>query len=267
MQARRDKLKGISALSGSTHAGLWLDRFLPEQEVRGAGGEKGSKAEFFRQVAQLGEAEGYAEFFAQRRRAVAQLQAQGLEVEWVTWKVNGRLTTGLGAANVLENGFALHHTYGVPYLPASGLKGLASKIARTRMGEGWQKTASQNLETPGHEANSRWYRMTFGDESEAGGVEFFDALIVPFQQARWQLVADVLTPHHRDYYSNTPNSPPADWDSPVPISFLAVEGCFEAALVGPLGWPTLTRQILEEGLRTEGFGAKTSSGFGRMEPI
>lgn len=36
----------------------------------------------------------------------------------------GRLITGLGGASVYETDIALHHVYGFPYLPASGIKGV-----------------------------------------------------------------------------------------------------------------------------------------------
>lgn len=37
---------------------------------------------------------------------------------------NGRLITGLGGASVYETDITLHHVYGFPYLPASGIKGV-----------------------------------------------------------------------------------------------------------------------------------------------
>lgn len=37
---------------------------------------------------------------------------------------NGRLITGLGGASVYETDITLHHIYGFPYLPASGIKGV-----------------------------------------------------------------------------------------------------------------------------------------------
>src|SRR5438552_14188356 len=39
---------------------------------------------------------------------------------------DGRLIVGLGSENVLETGIRLHHTYGLPLVPGSALKGLAA---------------------------------------------------------------------------------------------------------------------------------------------
>src|SRR5207237_557288 len=41
-------------------------------------------------------------------------------------RVIGRMIIGLGGENVLETGLTLHHIYGVPYIPATALKGLTS---------------------------------------------------------------------------------------------------------------------------------------------
>ena len=46
--------------------------------------------------------------------------------EPIDLQTDGRLVVGLGGENVLETGLRLHHTYGMPILPGSALKGLAA---------------------------------------------------------------------------------------------------------------------------------------------
>jgi len=48
----------------------------------------------------------------------------GENCEVFTKSTAGRLITGLGGASVYETDITLHHVYGFPYLPASGIKGV-----------------------------------------------------------------------------------------------------------------------------------------------
>jgi CRISPR-associated protein Cmr6 len=78
-----------------------------------------------------------------------------------------------------------------------------------------------------------------------------------------------MTPHHLDYYSQKSESPPTDFDSPTPVSFLSVSGTFEIVLgitsaeVDKV-WLDIAWEILQDALKTHGIGGKTSSGYGRM---
>ena len=113
------------------------------------------------------------------------------------------------------------------------------------------------------------YKIVFGDTNDAGYITFFDALYVPETGYQKQpLHPDVITVHHPKYYQGT--TPPADWDSPTPIQFLSATGSYLIALAAPeleeeKKWINATFKILEEALKIMGIGAKTSSGYGRME--
>jgi len=96
-------------------------------------------------------------------------------------------------------------------------------------------------------------------------VTFFDALYVPRSAPQDRpLVLDVVAVHHPEYYRGE-DSPPADWDSPTPVPFVSTRGKFLVALVGPDEWVKAAFQILALALKEAGIGAKTSSGYGRME--
>ena len=264
LKSRRQSLWEDEYLPNSTHVGLFLDRYLYAQEVTGVKDEGGSKAEFFKHAAKIGESSIYPEFFEAHRATLEALESDECEVKFWDVKIVGRVATGLGAARVLENGLAWHRAYGVPILPGSGLKGLATRVARDRLAP---DRIVNNQAVPGE---PRWakagefYRAFFGATDEAGGIHFFDALP---HSGQWKLVNDVLTPHHRDYYGGVADAAPADWDSPVPISFLSVEGTFQIALAGTPGAPDVAWNILRTGLKDEGFGAKTSSGYGRAQEV
>jgi CRISPR-associated protein Cmr6 len=163
---------------------------------------------------------------------------------------------------VLETALTLHRAYGVPYIPGSALKGLASRYAHLYLeGEAWRRDLARF-----HRGEAQ--AGLFGTTEEQGLVVFWDALPLP---GKWKLHPDILNPHHPDYYGSV-KAPPADWDGPKPVPFLSATGTFLLALspapgvspeeAGP--WLRAAWRILAWALREEGVGAKTSSGYGRM---
>ncbi len=160
----------------------------------------------------------------------------------VRGKIDGRLAIGLGISNVLENGLSVHRTYGVPFIPASSLKG----VLRRR------------LDSPGYE---RCVDYLFGKPDAAGVVRFQDALPVKNTP---KLKLEVVTVHHQDYYGG--KAPPTDFDSPVPIHFLAVEGEFLFIAKTPSReWRDYVSRLLRDVLEIDGVGGKRSSGYGRFD--
>ncbi|KGQ21374.2 type III-B CRISPR module RAMP protein Cmr6 [Thermus filiformis] len=249
---RREALKHVRR-PPKTHAGLWLDRYL--QSSRREDAE--AKRTLVREVAGIPEPEEYRDFFRRYREA---LETAGAETRKA--RTLGRLVVGLGGEGVLETSLTLHRTYGVPYIPGSALKGLASRYAHLRLeGEAWRRDLA-------HFQRGEAQAALFGTQEEGGAVVFFDALPLP---GEWKVLEDVLNPHHMDYYTSG-DAPPADWDSPVPVPFLSVTGTFLLALAPAPGvsreaarpWLEAAWQILEWALEEEGVGAKTSSGYGRM---
>ncbi len=234
-----------------THAGLWLDKYI--QSVLKE--DKGAKQKLVREVAEeLGEPQEYKDFFERYQEG---LKAIGAELR--TAQTRGRMVLGLGGEGVLETSLTLHRTYGVPYIPGSALKGLASRYAHLRLeGEAWRRNLAKFY-------RGEAQRALFGTTEEGGAVLFLDALPLP---GKWRLLPDVMTPHHADYY--TRDKPPADWGSPTPVPFLSVHGTFLLALApapgvkDPRPWLKAAWQILEWALAEEGIGGKTGSGYGRM---
>lgn len=243
MDGRRACLSFLTDIPSTAHAGLWLDKYLPDSE-KGKGGEK---AGHFKQAVRAVDSL-YGTFYERWQQSLADIGAKTHQAH-----VLGRLSIGLGGESVLETSISLHRTYGVPYIPGSALKGLAASYTRKRIGGEWGK-------------DSDAYKILFGDVDVAGYVSFYDALYIPgTAKANIPLALDVINVHHPEYYRGEKDAPPADWDSPTPISFLSATGSYLIALHGPDEWVKAAFEILAYALKDEGIGAKTSSGYGRIQ--
>ncbi len=247
MSTRRVFLSSIKLTEApDAHAELWLDRYINDV------GESKKRSDFIAEVSTIPTPGIYVTFY---NRWMQMLKALG--AKWHPARVKTRMIVGLGDESVLETAIALHRIYGVPYIPGSALKGLAASYARQRLAEDWQK-------------DSDAYKVIFGNTDEAGYITFFDALYIPkpgFDHKA--LHPDVITVHHQKYYQD-PNNPPADWDDPNPVPFLTATGNYLIALAGSElekqeEWIEATFTILENALADMGIGAKTSSGYGRMD--
>ncbi|MBI5962257.1 MAG: type III-B CRISPR module RAMP protein Cmr6 [Chloroflexi bacterium] len=239
-QSRRDILQKIT-FGNTAHAGLWLDKFHDAAQNNDA------KRSLVEQVSKINSSP-YPAFFKRWQHSLEQAGAKIRSAE-----VQGRLAINLGTEAVLETSIALHHTYGVPYIPGSALKGLAAHYAVNHLVK-----ADWGMESDAH-------KILFGDAMNAGYVIFFDALYVPDSGINRQaLLPDVITVHHPQYYQ-AGQMPPSDWDSPTPIPFLSATGKYLIALKGPGSWVKKAFDILKFALEEDGIGAKTSSGYGKMK--
>jgi CRISPR-associated protein Cmr6 len=241
---RREVLDGVQAQE-STHAGLWMDRYLCDPEA--------PKQGHLETLETLRVPAGYREFFERWKASLEKLPDTLLTKA----TVRGRMAVGLGAESVLETSVSLHRTYGVPFIPGSGLKGLAAAAAHRHLEHpDWRKAAGGQPVGPSH-------RLLFGELEQGGAVVFHDALWIPDEKLL-PLNLDVMTVHHTHYYQGEP-LPPADWDNPVPVAFASARGSYLIALTGPADWAEAALAILRKALEEDGIGAKTAAGYGRME--
>ncbi len=189
---------------------------------------------------------------AERQKALV----ESLGGEQETFTTDAPFVTGMGLEHPVENGFAWHHTLGVPCLPASSVKGLVRAWAAH-----WQDREESEI--------NRIFGppMEHPDHGRVGSVIVFDALPV----APVALMAEVLTPHDGGWRQGNADAP-SDWHSPVPIPFLAVApGAKFLFSVAPRpGSATGSEDVgqvmtwLAEALEWLGAGAKTAVGFGRF---
>ncbi len=147
--------------------------------------------------------------------------------EWLKFQgvVNDKLIIGLGNHSVFETGITLHHTYGIPYIPGSALKGvLKSYIIEEYFKECMEKCdgkCSKQCEESSNK-DSLFIKIFGGEndrgESVKGKVIFMDC----FPNENFIIKRDIMTPHHKDYYGGDEKLP-LDSDETSPIHFLVVE--------------------------------------------
>ncbi|MEW6309277.1 MAG: type III-B CRISPR module RAMP protein Cmr6, partial [Bacillota bacterium] len=235
------------APAGATHPGAVLQRYLQAHDK----GEARRKllTEAAGSAARIGPV--YASAFARYSETITGVRR--------VFGVVGRMVTGLGTPSPLETGLRLHHTYGTPIIPGSCLKGLAAYYCRRVWGELDERFR------PGDA--SGYYQVLFGTTEDAGRLIFHDAWILPETLAS-SLVEDVITVHHQEYYAG--EAPPTDFDEPIPVPFLSVQGKFLVGVSSNASednagqWAELAMALLAEALEEWGIGGKTTSGYGRL---
>lgn len=247
MRSRRQILDALQPRA-DTHAGLWLDTFREEQ--RNADGTnpeaaKGAPTKLIEQAGRLTVPDGYPAAFERWKAGFSEETATV-----VSARATGRIAIGLGNASPIEVGLTLDHTWGVPILPGSALKGLAAAAAR------------HLHDSPEWIPGGKSYDTLFGTTEVAGAVDFMDAWWDP-RGAALPIHLDVMTVHHAQYYM-TGSVPPADTDAPNPVSFATVNGKYLFVVVGPKAWREAAMTLLSEGMSNLGIGAKTNAGYGRM---
>ncbi len=173
-----------------------------------------------------------------------------------------RLITGLGQTHPTETGMVLDHNLGIPYIPASSIKGLVRAGRRLNLGLSDEKKDNDS---------STLIPAMFGGQNEMGKVIFLDA----YPEDVPDLELDIMTPHYSDYYKEKDPEWPGDWMTPTPIKFLTVSAgtvfIFRALIdkaVNLKSEGTLFKEVESAFVTTltvEGVGAKTSVGYGRFK--
>lgn len=261
---------------------LKLNQFARFEEKENKRGELDRKFIFFKgKKIQIGH--NFGKLFhkdeaqlANRQKAAAKslfpgdghLTAQKFKPDW-------RFVTGLGGHSVYETGLTLHHVYGIPYIPASSVKGVLrswvifSVFGKNEQGEEDIKNAEKRaLACPD-------FCHVFGCPNESvlgkahqGKVTFFDAL----PAGPPKIEPDIMNSHYPKWYGGT--GAPVDTDSPNPVFFLTVVDTPFEFLIGSKKWNLHTETFwgktlaewLSDALYEHGIGAKTAVGYGYFKP-
>lgn len=249
------------------HRGLWFDRFFNGYESTWKVGDTGKKGWIDTVAGKTGDD---AQLDNVKNGLIALIEK--LDGEVCVMKLQWHFATGLGNPHPVENGFAWHHTLGVPYLTGAAVKGLV----RAWLEGGWDdERANEKLH--------RWFGSEDKEPEECkdyatqiGSFIFFDALpITPVK-----LACDIMTPHMGKWYAEGDQIKnvltehgriPADWHNPVPVPFLIAKDIKLMFAIAPRNASAQSElpqvmQALKSALEWLGTGAKTAIGYGRFEP-
>lgn len=191
-----------------------------------------------------------------------------------------RFVTGLGGYSVYETGLTLHHVYGIPYIPATSVKGVLRSWVILQKFENNEGKAIQDecfcqvFGCPSEvtieiEKRKTKYKSHF-EKALKGNVTFFDAL--PTEPPT--IEPDIMNPHYPNWYGEKAKAP-LDTESPVPIFFLTVKNTPFEFLMGSKKWDLTTETFwgktlsdwLKDALEEHGIGAKTAVGYGYMSKV
>lgn len=248
-QLVRSRLAQALRSIAQPHAGLLLTRGWKEH-VQGEG-----------TVEQAGKA-------AHIDRVCAQRPSSLYELAWARWQqattdarrfrglyaeLRQRMFIGLTAGAAIETGVCSSHSYGMPMIPGSSVKGCARAYAKKIGMDGSYRAVlfGEDREEAGDS----------GRQSGAGCLVWHDAWWIPGGDLR-PYVREVVTVHHPDYYAGDGEA--TDFDSPLPNAQIAVQGRFYFVVEGDPAWAKLAIELLEAALADTGIGAKRSAGYGFM---
>lgn len=167
--------------------------------------------------------------------------------------------TGLGSGHPTETGMILDRNLGVPYIPASSVKGVC-RLAYA---------INKAVETGNSTVDDSIFTKYFGSTSERGEVIFLD--VYPSEKPEFKL--DIMNPHFQKYY-NEERAKPLENEDPNPINFLVVsEGCgFTFRCIYKLLENEKEEEkqkdieaFFETAFKEVGFGGKTAVGYGRFQ--
>ncbi len=237
----RDALRPLFRQATQAHPGLLLQRGYPEHDEDSPDNKE-------RHIVRVCNTRP-APFYTNAYRRWLAVTADSARFAATVLRADPRLFIGQTGGATLETGCAIQHSYGVPYLPGSAIKGAAKSYAIA-------------LGLP-PEIRGELFGSAGSDTAEdlGGLINFHDVWWVP-DSAPSPLVQEVVTSHHLEYYSGDGDVWPSDLDSPVPNAQVAVRGAFLFVLEGPADWLPLALDILEQALCTRGIGAKTRAGYG-----
>ncbi len=256
------------------HVGVWLDRMLHDP---GRSDEKPGRAALYAAAIQALRPEApatanYKPCFERWRRSLQ--DDPGVRVRLVELEATSRLLLHPASnQSVTDGSVLLHHTYGVPYLPGSALKGVLRRAIERAGGDHGHALAAELLgpdrDVPGQREAA----------DQRGWLDLLDALWIPGSGSKAEqspLALDIVNPHHPDWYtrSNKARQPARDYDSPVPTHRLSIAP--GARFLFALEWsgrpgddplaPVVERalSLLGDALEQDGIGAWTSIGYGRL---
>ena len=281
--------------------GLWYNKLIPNIGPASddkwcacaKNGEKNERTEFYKKVYDDMKKNSAVAKLLEKKHCfqmdyVRRMEQQGFLACAFTGTLDSALITGLGEAHPSETSLVLDHTLGIPYIPASGIKGMVrfshskgllfdndghytdifvNEILKKGSPEFILDEANKETRIPLFFGGNAENSTNKSIDKRRGSVIFFDAYPVAVPE----LHSDIINPHYSQYYGDD-NKPPGDYLDPVPVKFLTVapETLFVFRfLFDPESAEHKDQffKAVKNVLTKEGIGAKTAIGYGRFKQI
>ncbi len=191
---------------------------------------------------------------------------KGVQILSTPAKLSSPFITGLGSGHPTETGMILDRNLGVPYLPASSVKGVLRLSCAINIAK---KNGTNEVDL-----KDKTLVKFFGSESDSNPKRGQLVILDVYPKSIRELKIDIMNPHYQNYYSGK-NKQPVETESPTPIKFLTVpegtEFVFNFAFIslekGDKCDENELNDIIDTAFETVGFGGKTSVGYGRFKRI
>ena len=205
---------------------------------------------------------------------IEDLKGSGIKTFEVRAKTISPFITGLGSGHPTETGMILDRNTGLPYIPASSIKGVLRLAYAVNLAN--EKYADGNV------PNVELIKY-FGSESDSDPKRGQLIILDAYPEQVPKLKLDIMNSHFKDYYrgkddNGTEHKQPVETENPNPKKFLVVVAdeekkeeirfVFRCAFI-PLKNDSCDeseiRDMFKTAFETIGFGGKTSIGYGRFE--
>lgn len=195
--------------------------------------------------------------------------------------IDGRLFTGLPLGGTLETGAMTHHSYGMPMIAGSSVKGAVRSYAEHLFAERDSdgRICYQDKKVVVQANKQALLDVLFGTDSDdehanAGYLIWHDAWWIPQITGDGKLAtgehknrpfaSEIVTVHHQQYYNG--DLPEAlDIENPIPNQQIAIQGSFYFVIEGESRWAEFAQMLLQDMLVEQGMGAKGSNGYGYFQ--
>ncbi|MPX18886.1 type III-B CRISPR module RAMP protein Cmr6 [Moraxella catarrhalis] len=265
----RKRLCDVTKKLDSAHAGLLMQRGLQVWEE----GEKSIKQNLIFDISSIKANPLYILAF---RRWFAATYDQA-NFATVSAKTDGRLFTGLPLGGTLETGTLVHHSYGMPMIAGSGIKGAVRNYTehlfakRDSDGQVCYHDGKVVVQADKQPLVDVLFGVD-GDDADAGYLVWHDAWWIPKinhdgtlvsnNNENQPFVSEIITVHHQKYYDGSLLQA-LDTENPVPNHQIATQGSFYFTIEGEQTWlMQFAQTLLENMLIEQGLGAKGSNGYG-----
>lgn len=246
---RKSVQEALRGQPRSPHAGLWLARGWKELAASTGDEQDAGKGKHL----ELLWAQQPSDLYKLAHARWQQVTGDAGRFRSLYAELPQRLFIGLaGGASALETGVSTSHSYGMPMIPGSSVKGAVRAHAKA-IG-----------------VTADYLAVLFGEDETgatgsqrlpgAGCLVWHDAWWVPDNNGPF--VGEVVTVHHPGYYAGKEEA--TDFDSPVPNAQVAVRGSFHFVVEGDPAWAEMAVALLRGALEQSGIGAKRAAGYGGM---